>query len=75
MSEIEKQIIELIKEKTGVTEVTRTSTWEQLGVDSLDVAECLMEIEEKFSVTIPDSDASNMKSVGEIIDYVEKKKK
>lgn len=75
MDSTEQQILALIKEKTGVPEVSRSSTWEQLGVDSLDVAECLMEIEEKFNVTIPDTDANNMKSVGEVIDYVDKKKK
>jgi acyl carrier protein len=71
MSTIEQQVINLIRETKGVENVTRSSTWEDLGFDSLDVAELLMELEGKFHVTIPDADAANLATVGEVIDYLE----
>jgi acyl carrier protein len=72
MSQVEEKILEIIKKTKGVKDVTRASTWEELGVDSLDVAEFFMEVENQLGVTIPDSDATNLKTVGEVIDYVEK---
>jgi acyl carrier protein len=75
MSKVEEKILEIIKKTKGVKDVSRASTWEELGVDSLDVAEFFMEVENQLGVTIPDSDATNLKTVGEVIDYVEKHQK
>lgn len=75
MSPIEEKILAIIKKTKGVKEVSRASTWEELGVDSLDVAEFFMEVENELGVSIPDSDAQGMKTVGEVVDYVEQKKK
>lgn len=71
---VEEKILSIIKKTKGVKEVSRTSTWEELGVDSLDVAEFFMEVENELGVSIPDSEAQNMKTVGEVVDYVEKLK-
>ncbi len=70
-SEVEQKIFTLLRNTKGGKEVTRASTWEDLGVDSLDVAEFLMEVEKELAVVIPDAEAEKMKTVGEIIDYVE----
>jgi acyl carrier protein len=75
MSEVEQKIFTLLRNTKGGKEVTRSSTWEDLGVDSLDVAEFFMEVEKELAVVIPDSEAEKMKTVGEIIDYVEREKK
>lgn len=75
MSPIEEKILAIIKKTKGVKEVSRQSTWEELGVDSLDVAEFFMEVENELGVSIPDADAQGMKTVGEVVDYVEQKKK
>jgi acyl carrier protein len=75
MSEVEQKIFTLLRNTKGGKEVTRNSTWEDLGVDSLDVAEFFMEVEKELAVVIPDSEAEKMKTVGEIIDYVEREKK
>jgi len=42
-----------------------------LGMDSLDATELMMEIEEKYRISIKDTDASKMKTVGDVIKYVE----
>ena len=45
---------------------------EDLGADSLDVVEMLMMVEEKLGVTVPDEDAMGLKTVGDLIKYVDK---
>jgi len=45
---------------------------EDLNADSLDVVEMLMRLEEEFDVSIPDEEAVNLKTVGDIVDFVEK---
>ena len=47
---------------------------EDLGADSLDVVEMIMALEEKFEIEIPDSDAENIKTVQDVVDYIEKAK-
>lgn len=51
-----------------------TSLTEDLGADSLDLADVLMAIEDEFEVEIPDEDIENIKTVGDIVDYIENKK-
>ncbi|MDR1911411.1 MAG: acyl carrier protein [Helicobacteraceae bacterium] len=48
---------------------------EDLGADSLDVVELVMALEEKFDVEIPDEDTEKIKTVGDVINYVENIKK
>lgn len=72
MSTTEQQIFDLIRITKGTETVTRASTWEDLGFDSLDVTELLMELESQFHVTIPDADAANLKTVGDAVDYVDR---
>ena len=43
-----------------------------LGADSLDVVEMLMGLEEEFNITVPEEDAVNIKTVGDIINLIEK---
>jgi acyl carrier protein len=42
-----------------------------LGADSLDVVEFVMEVEKEFSITIPDEEAAKMKTVGDAVAYIE----
>jgi acyl carrier protein len=44
---------------------------EDLGADSLDVVELIMELEEKFDIEIPDADAEKIATVGDVIKYIE----
>jgi acyl carrier protein len=57
-------------------EVTPTaSIVDDLGADSLDVVEIVMALEEEFEVEIPDEDAEKIKTVQQIVDYIEEKGK
>ena len=48
---------------------------EDLGADSLDTVEMLMTLEDNFGIAIPDEEAVNLKTVGDIVKYIEAKKK
>lgn len=48
---------------------------DDLGADSLDVVDLIMSLEEEFEIEIPDEDVEHMKTVGDIVKYVEEKTK
>lgn len=48
---------------------------EDLGADSLDVVELVMELENKFNIEIPDEEAEKISTVKDVVDYIEKNKK
>jgi acyl carrier protein len=75
MSAIEKQVINAIRKVMPREGITRDSTWEELNADSLEVVEVMLEVEKETGVTIPDGDAATMRTVGDVIDYVERAKK
>lgn len=71
------KIKELISKQLNksVVEITEDSEFvKDLGADSLDVVEMLMNLEEEFDVTVPEEDAVNIKTVGDIIKIIEAKK-
>jgi acyl carrier protein len=71
----EERVIEIVCENLGVNreQVTRSTAFiEDVGADSLDIVELVMELEEEFGVTIPDDQAEKIKTVGEAIDYIER---
>jgi len=51
-----------------------SSIIEDLGADSLDVVDMVMSLEEEFDVEIPDEEIENMKTVGDIVKFIEAKK-
>ena len=63
----------IISDKLGVSEseITEKANFvSDLGADSLDVVELVMEIEKKFDIQIPDHDAETFKTVGDAVDYI-----
>lgn len=75
MSEIAKKVTEIIIEKLGVeeSEVTPEASFtNDLGADSLDTVELIMEFEKEFNISIPDDDAENIGTVGDAIEYLQK---
>ena len=46
---------------------------DDLGADSLDVVDLIMSLEEEFDIEIPDEDVENMKTVGDMVKYIESK--
>ena len=74
MSEIEAKVKELIVDKLSVDEAevkTEASFANDLGADSLDTVELIMEFEKQFKVTIPDDQAEKISTVGDAIKYIE----
>ena len=75
MANIAEDVKAIIVEKLGVdaAEVTETASFQNdLGADSLDIVELIMEFEKKFEIEIPDDDASDkITTVGDAITYIE----
>jgi acyl carrier protein len=72
----EDKIKSIIAEQLGVKpeEVTAKASFvDDLGADSLDTVELIMALEEEFNIEIPDEDAEKMKTVGDVIKYIEDK--
>ena len=77
MSEIEAKVKEIIVEKLGVeeSEVTLEASFtNDLGADSLDTVELIMEFEKEFGITIPDDQAEKIGTVGDAVAYIEANK-
>ena len=73
MSTFEK-VKKIVVEKLGVNEATVTEAAafvNELGADSLDVVEFVMEVEKEFDITIPDEDAAKLTTVGEAVKYID----
>ena len=76
MSENLTKIKEIIIDKLGVEESKITSDarfLEDLGADSLDTVELIMQFEEEFDIEISDEDAEKLTTVGSSIDYINSK--
>ena len=74
MSDIASRVKAIIVDKLGVTEaeVTNEASFTQdLGADSLDTVELIMEFEKEFNISIPDDQAENIATVGQAISYLE----
>ena len=70
------KIKDIIVEQLDVEEDSVTmeaSITDDLGADSLDVVDLVMSIEESFDVEIPDEEVENIKTVGDIVKYIENK--
>jgi acyl carrier protein len=78
MSEIKQKVTEIIVTKLGVEEsqITDEANFtKDLGADSLDTVELIMEFEKQFGVSIEDSDAEKIQSVGDVVRYLDEKLK
>ena len=73
-NDLSAKITAIIVDKLGVDEDDinpEASFTNDLGADSLDTVELIMELEKEFDVTIPDEDAENIATVGDAISYVQ----
>ncbi|TAL69689.1 MAG: acyl carrier protein [Bacteroidetes bacterium] len=78
MADIKSKVVEIIVKKLGVEEsqVTDSANFtKDLGADSLDTVELIMEFEKEFEITIEDSDAEKIQTVGDVVKYLDEKKK
>ncbi|MCZ2101705.1 MAG: acyl carrier protein [Chitinophagales bacterium] len=77
MSEIAEKVKKIIIDKLGVdeSEVTNEASFNNdLGADSLDTVELIMEFEKEFDVSIPDDQAEKIQTVGQAIEFLEASK-
>ena len=78
MSEIATKVTSIITDKLGVEEsqvVPEASFTNDLGADSLDTVELIMELEKEFDLSIPDEEAEKIVTVGDSIAFIENAKK
>jgi len=78
MSEVEEKVKAIIADKLGVDEAEITpsaSFTNDLGADSLDTVELIMEFEKEFGISIPDDQAEKITTVGDAVSYIENAKK
>lgn len=74
MSEIASKVTQIIVDKLGVeeTEINNDASFtNDLGADSLDTVELIMEFEKEFNISIPDDQAENIATVGDAVTYLE----
>ncbi|MEM8733697.1 MAG: acyl carrier protein [Aureliella sp.] len=75
MASVEERVVDIVAEQLGVEKdkVSRETHFvNDLGADSLDTVELVMELEEEFDISIPEDSAEKIQRVGEAIDYIEK---
>ena len=73
MSKFE-QIQEIVADKLGVekSKITNEASFiDDLGADSLDTVELIMKMEEDFDIEIPDEEAEKLKTVGDVVSYID----
>ncbi len=78
MSDLADAVMAIVSEKLGVDKdkvKVETSFIGDLGADSLDMVELLMNLEDQFKMTIPDEDAEKIKTVGDAVTYIQENKK
>ncbi|HYG38384.1 MAG TPA: acyl carrier protein [Cytophagales bacterium] len=74
MNNIAQKVTEILVDKLGIaeSEVTPDANFiKDLGIDSLDYAEIVMEFEQTFNIRIPDSDAEKLQTMKQAVQYIE----
>ena len=78
MQDVQKRISAILIEKLGIheSEITPDASFvKDLGIDSLDYAELVMEFEQTFDIKISDDDAEKLQTIGQAVSYIEGKLK
>lgn len=75
MATVAERVIDIVAEQLGVDKEKishETSFVNDLGADSLDTVELVMELEEEFDINIPDDAAEKIQTVGQAIEFIDK---
>ncbi|MGV3608911.1 MAG: acyl carrier protein [Planctomycetaceae bacterium] len=78
MASVEERVKDIVSEQLGVDKdkvTPETSFVNDLGADSLDTVELVMELEEEFDITIPDDAAEKIQTVGQAIKFIQEAQK
>ena len=74
MASVLERVIDIVSEQLGVDKekiTAETSFVNDLGADSLDTVELVMELEEEFDINIPDDAAEKIQTVGQAVEFIE----
>ncbi|MGB9876751.1 MAG: acyl carrier protein [bacterium] len=73
MTDIAEKVRNIVAERLNVNpeEVTLETTFEDLGADSLDVMDLIMELEQEFDIEIPDEDAEKIRTIEDTVNYIQ----
>jgi acyl carrier protein len=74
--EVQEKVITLVSQatKTDAANISATTNFiDDLNLDSLDMVELMMKMEDEFSVTIPEEETENLKTIGDIVNYIKTK--
>lgn len=74
MADISQRVVDIVAEQLGVDKekvTPETSFVNDLGADSLDTVELVMELEEEFDINIPDDAAEKIQTVGQAVEFIE----
>ena len=74
---VDEKVLEIVAERMGVKQEDiskETSFVTDLGADSLDQVELIMELEDQFDLNIPDEDAEKLQTIGDAVKYIEEHK-
>ena len=74
MSDVKSKVMSIIVDKLGVAEdevTAEASFTNDLGADSLDTVELIMEFEKEFNIAIPDDQAEKIQTVGDAVSYID----
>lgn len=71
--DIRNKVVDIVSKKLSINKetVTKSTSFEDLGADSLDMVEIIMKLEEVFSIEIDDEDAEKLSSLDQVITYIE----
>jgi len=75
VADVKERVIDIVADQLGVSKdkiSEETSFVNDLGADSLDTVELVMELEEEFDINIPDDAAEKIQTVGQAIEHIEK---
>ncbi len=73
MAELEKEIISIIQDKTKNDKISKSTELKNLGIDSLDLLDLVIEAEHKFNVHLEDEKLIELKTVGDFIKEIKSK--
>ena len=76
MADLKKKVVDIIVKKLGVEEsqVTDTANFtKDLGADSLDTVELIMELENEFNISIEESESGSIQTVADVVKFIEAK--
>jgi acyl carrier protein len=75
VASVQERVIDIVASQLGVSKdqiTPQTSFINDLGADSLDTVELVMELEEEFEINIPDDAAEKIQTVGQAVEFIEK---